>query len=63
MLQQVEYSRDDEPPFAELKAANQGVLAAIGRGTLLVSDVAVMAYIFADRDLTNNLISWPGPLC
>jgi hypothetical protein len=56
VLQHVEYSRDNDPPFAELKAANHGVLTAIGRGTLLVSNLAVTAYIFSDRDLANNLV-------
>jgi hypothetical protein len=56
VLQQVEYSRDCDPLFAELKAANHGVLTAIGRGLLLVSGLAVIAYIFSDMDLANNLL-------
>jgi hypothetical protein len=56
VLQQVEYSRENYPPFAELKAANHGVLTAIGRGILSISGLAVMAFIFADCDLANNLL-------
>jgi hypothetical protein len=56
ILRQVEYSRENDPPFAELKAANHGVLTAIGRGILSVSGLAVMAFIFADCDLANNFL-------
>jgi hypothetical protein len=56
VLQQVEYSRENGPPLAELKAANHGVLTAIGRGVLSVSGMAVMAYTFADIDLANNFL-------
>jgi hypothetical protein len=56
VLQQVEYSRENDPLFAEFKAANHGVLTAIGRGILSISGLAVMAFIFADCDLANNLL-------
>jgi hypothetical protein len=56
VLHQVEYSQANDPPFAVLKAANHGVLTAIGRGTLMVSNLAVMAYVFHDRDLAHNLL-------
>ena len=55
ILRNVEYSHDG-PPFAILKAANHGVLTAIGRGVLSISGLDIMAYIFPDRDLTNNLL-------
>jgi hypothetical protein len=55
ILHNVEYSHND-PPFAILKAANHGVLTAIGRGVLSISGLDIMAYIFLDRDLTNNLL-------
>jgi hypothetical protein len=58
VLQDVEYSRDGETPFAELKAANHGILKAIGRGTLRVANLAVMTYVFSDRDLANNLLGF-----
>jgi hypothetical protein len=56
VLRQVEYSRPHEPPFAVLKAANHGVLTAIGRGLLSISNLNIMAYIFPDNDLFNNLL-------
>ena len=56
VLQQVEYSLPHDPPFAVLKAANHGVLKAIGRGLLSVSDLNIMAFIFHEKDLANNLL-------
>ena len=56
VLQQVEYSRKNDAPFAVLKAANHGVLKAIGRGFLEMADLRVRAYIFSDHDLANNLL-------
>jgi hypothetical protein len=52
----LEYSRPHNAPFAVLKAANHGVLTAIGREILAISNVEIAAYIFPDRDLTNNLL-------
>jgi hypothetical protein len=56
ILQDVEYSRKNESPFAVLKAANHGVLTAIGRGFLDIADLRVQAFIFPDHDLANNLL-------
>ncbi len=39
VLRNVEYSRKNDPPFAVLKAANHGVLTAIGRGFLSIADM------------------------
>jgi hypothetical protein len=58
VLRNVEYSRPHDAPFAVLKAANHGVLTAIGRGILAISNVEIMAYIFPDRDLTSNLLGF-----
>ena len=61
MYSKIEYSRKNETPFAILKAANHGVLTAIGRGMrgiLSVSNLDVMAYVFPDRDLANNLLGF-----
>ena len=55
VLRNVEYSHNG-PPFAILKAANHGVLTAIGRGVLSIAGLDIMAYVFPDRDLTNNLL-------
>jgi hypothetical protein len=55
ILRNVEYSHNG-PPFAVLKAANHSVLTAIGRGVLCIFNLDIMAYIFPDRDLTNNLL-------
>jgi hypothetical protein len=56
ILQNFEYSRKNDSPFAVLKAANHGVLTAIGRGFLDVADLRVQAFIFSDHNLANNLL-------
>jgi hypothetical protein len=45
-----------QAPFAVLKTANGGPLAAIGRGTLPVGSLHLPAYIFRSDDLINNLL-------
>jgi hypothetical protein len=56
VLRNVEYSCSHDAPFAVLKSANHSVLTAIGRGILVISNVEIVAYIFPDRDLTDNLL-------
>ena len=56
VLCNVKYSRKNDPPFAILKAANHGVLTAIGRGFLSVAGLRIESFIFPDDDLANNLL-------
>ncbi len=43
-------------PCATLKAANEALLRAIGRGKLTIASMQVEAYIFQNEDLANNLL-------
>ena len=62
ILHRVEYSQPPTPPFATLKAANGSTLHAIGIGTLHVGKLDLPAYIFADTELTANLLGL-APFC
>jgi hypothetical protein len=56
VLAHVKMSQQSSTPFAILKAANGAFLNSIGRGMLTIGPVAVIAYIFRDKDLVNNLL-------
>jgi hypothetical protein len=61
-LQNVQYSKPNEAPFAVLKAANNAELTAIGRGTLSLAGLQPTAYIFRQGELATNLLGL-APFC
>jgi hypothetical protein len=62
ILQNVQYSKPNEAPFAVLKAANNAELTAIVRGTLSLAGLQPTAYIFRQGDLATNLFGL-APFC
>ena len=62
ILQNVQYSKPNEAPFAVLKAANNAELTAIGRGTLSLAGLQPTAYIFRQGELATNLLGL-APFC
>ena len=62
ILDDVQYSLPDQPPYAVLKAANNANLQSIGRGTLRMAGLQPTSYIFRDSELAANLLGL-APFC
>jgi hypothetical protein len=56
LLTNVQISSPNKKPYAILRAANDQVLTAIGKGIFRIKHVAVVAYIFRNEDLVHNLL-------
>ena len=62
VLNNREYTGDQDVPYATLKAASGHRIKAVGKGTLHVGPIVLPAYIFKTVDLTSNLLGL-APFC